>query len=130
MKTFKAILLSLAFLLSSFTPILAQVSTNIDSQVSSFFAFKTLDNFLPNLLQIALILGSIIAFAFLIWGAIDYIMSGGNQERLKTSKAIIGNALTGLAILAAVWIIWRTITYFLGLSNTVSGPIKFNFPKP
>jgi len=106
------------------------VSTNIDSQVSDFFAFKTIDNFIPNLLQIALVFGAIIAFAFLIWGGIDYILSGGNQERIKTSKSIISNALAGLAILAAVWVIWRLVTYFLGLSDTLYGPVKFNLPKP
>ncbi|MFH0942694.1 MAG: hypothetical protein V1810_00825 [Candidatus Beckwithbacteria bacterium] len=104
--------------------------TNIDDQVSDFFAFQSLDNFLPNLLQIALGLGAIVALFFLIWGAIDFIMSGGNQERAKTSKSMIGNALAGLAILALVWIIWRVITYFLGLSDTVTGPLQFNLPKP
>lgn len=104
--------------------------TNIDAQAKGFFAYQSFDKFLPNLLQIALILGAIAAFAFLIWGAIDYIISGGNQERVKTSKTMIGNALAGLAILAAVWAIWRLITYFLGLSSTIKGPFDIKLPTP
>jgi len=107
-----------------------ELSTNIDAQAQGFFAYQSFDKFLPNLLQIALILGAIAAFAFLIWGAIDYIISGGNQERVKTSKTMIGNALAGLAILAAAWVIWRLITYFLGLSSTIKGPFDIKLPTP
>jgi hypothetical protein len=106
------------------------LSTNIDAQAQDFFAYQSFDKFLPNLLQIALILGAIAAFAFLIWGGIDYIISGGNQERVKTSKTMIGNALAGLAILAAAWVIWRLITYFLGLSPTLKGPFDIKLPTP
>lgn len=106
------------------------VSTNIDAQAQGFFAYQSFDKFLPNLLQIALILGAIAAFAFLIWGGIDYIISGGNQERVKTSKTMIGNALTGLAILAAAWVLWRLTTYFLGLSPTLKGPFDIKLPTP
>lgn len=106
------------------------LSTNIESQAQDFFAYQSFDKFLPNLLQIALILGAIAALLYLLWGGIDYIISGGNQERVKTSKTMIGNALTGLAILAAVWAIWRLITYFLGLSPTIGGPFKINLPSP
>lgn len=106
------------------------LSTNIDAQAKSFFAYQSFDKFLPNLLQLALILGAVAAFAFLIWGAIDYIISGGNQERVKTAKSMIGNALAGLAILAAVWVIWRLITYFLGLSSTIKGPFDIKLPTP
>ncbi|MBU1322763.1 hypothetical protein KKE48_03090 [Patescibacteria group bacterium] len=106
------------------------LSTNIDAQAKSFFAYQSFDKFLPNLLQLALILGAVAAFAFLIWGAIDYIISGGNQERVKTAKTMIGNALAGLAILAAVWVIWRLITYFLGLSPTIKGPFDIKLPTP
>ena len=106
------------------------ISTNIDAQTKGFFAYQSFDKFLPNLLQLALILGAVAAFAFLIWGAIDYIISGGNQERVKTAKTMIGNALAGLAILAAVWVIWRLITYFLGLSPTIKGPFDIKLPTP
>jgi hypothetical protein len=106
------------------------ISTNIDSQAQDFFKYKSIDKFFPNLLQIALILGAIAAFVWLIWGAINYIISGGNQERTKTAKSQIGDALAGLAILAAVWVLWRLITYFLGLSGSMRGPFQMNIPAP
>lgn len=104
--------------------------TDIDTQAQSFFAYKTLSQFLTNLPRTALILGTIAAFLFLLWGAIDYIISGGNQERVKTSKTMITNALTGLAILAATWVIWRLVTYFLGISQNLKGSFNIKLPTP
>lgn len=106
------------------------ISTDIETLAKDFFAYQTLDKFIYNLFQIGLVLGAIAAFLFLIWGAIDYIISGGNQERVKTAKTMIGNALAGLAILAAAWVIWRLVAYFLGLSSTLKGPFKINLPTP
>lgn len=106
------------------------LTTNIDSQVKSFFKFKTIDEFLPNLLQVVLIMGSITALVYLLWGGLEYVMSGGNQDRAKLAKSMIGNALAGLAILAAVWVLWRLVNYFLGLSGSTTGPIRFKIPTP
>lgn len=108
------------------------VTTDIGSQVRSFgfFKFDSLGQFLFNLLQIVLIIGSLSALAFLIMGGIEFITSGGNQERTKSAKDKIQNALFGLALLAAVWIIWRLIIFFFGLSQTIQGPVKFNLKGP
>jgi len=104
--------------------------TNIDSQARNYFKYSTVDKFLPNLLQIALAIGAIITFMYLIWGGINYVISGGNQDRAKTAKEMITNALTGLIILASVWIIWRLIAYFTGISDSISGPFKLLIPSP
>ena len=109
---------------------MADLITDIETPVQDFFAYKTLSQFLTNLPRIALVLGAIAAFLFLLWGAIDYIISGGNQERVKTSKTIINTALTGLIILAAAWVIWRLVAYFLGLSHTLKGPFNISLPTP
>lgn len=104
--------------------------TNIESQAKGFFKFQSIDEFIPNLLQVALIAGSIVSLIYLLVGGIEYIMSGGNQERAKTAKSMISSAVTGLVLLAIVWVLWRIINYFLGISGSVSGPIKFKIPTP
>lgn len=109
---------------------LTTLTTDIETPSKSFFAYQNFDKFFYNLLQIAIIMGTIAALFFLLWGAIEFITSGGNQERNKSAKNKITEALTGLAILAAVWIIWRVATYFLGLSPSLKGPFKINVPSP
>lgn len=106
--------------------------SNIESELNrfNFFKFKSIGEFVINLFQIALILGSIAAFLYLIWGGIEYIMSGGNQERTKSAKEKVSSAIAGLAILAAAWVIWRIVIFFLGISPSLTGPFKIKLPQP
>lgn len=104
--------------------------TNIDQQVQGFFKIKTIGSFLKNFLQITLAIGAITAFLYLLWGGLEYIASGGNQDRTKSAKEKITQALTGLAILAAAWALWRLTVYFLGISPSASGPFRISIPKP
>ncbi len=100
---------------------LTQGSTNIDAEVTSFFKYKDLGTFLHNVVTIIISIGTALALLYLFWGALDFIMSGGNQERNQTAKNKITNAIIGLAILAFIWIIWKVATYFLGLSPSLKG---------
>lgn len=108
------------------------VTTDIDAEIQSsgFFKFKSIGDFVVNLFQLALILGSVITFIYLVWGGIQWITSGGNQEAAKSAKEKITDAIMGLALLAAVWVIWRLIIYFIGLSGSASGPFDIRLPEP
>jgi len=111
---------------------MAAIKTNIDQEIrrSGFFKFDSLGDFVVNLFQVALILGSVMTFLYLLWGGIQWITSGGNQEADKSAKEKITDAITGLTLLAAVWIIWRLVIYFLGITNSVSGPFNLRLPEP
>src|SRR3972149_7878514 len=109
---------------------MANPVTDIDSQVSGFFAFKSFDQFLPNLIQVVFIIGAIVALFFLFWGGIAYITSGGDKEATKAAREKITNAVIGLAILAVVWVLWRLIIFFLGLTPNLRGPFRINIPTP
>jgi hypothetical protein len=108
------------------------ITTNIDAEVkrSGFFKFNSIGEFVVNLFQIALILGSIMTFVYLVWGGIQWITSGGNQEAAKGAKEKITDAILGLALLALVWLIWRLVIYFVGISPSVSGPFDIRLPQP
>lgn len=108
------------------------VSTNIEKQLdkSTFFKFDSIGGFLQNLTEAALALGSVASLVWVFWGGVEYLTAGGNQEQTKNAKAKISQAIFGLAALASIWAIWRLITYFLGLSSSLQGPIQFKIPKP
>jgi hypothetical protein len=111
---------------------MAGITTNIESEVkkTGFFKFDSIGEFVVNLFQVALIIGSIMTFVYLIWGGIQWITSGGNQEAAKGAKEKITDAIAGLAMLAAVWVIWRLIIYFVGISPSPSGPFNIKLPQP
>ena len=106
--------------------------TNIDQEVqrNNFFKFDSIGEFVVNMFQIALIMGSIMTFFYLIWGGIQWISSGGNQEAAKGAKEKITDAVMGLALLAVVWVIWRLIIYFLGITSSAKGPFNLKLPQP
>ncbi len=111
---------------------MAGISTNIDSEVqkTNFFKFTSIGEFVVNLFQIALIIGSIMTFVYLVWGGIQWITSGGNQEAAKGAKEKITDAIFGLVMLSVVWVIWRLILFFVGISPTVTGPFNIKLPQP
>ncbi len=104
--------------------------TNIDASANSLFPITTLDQFLPKLLQVALILGSVFTLIWLIWGGLEFILSGSDPERSKSAKNKMTQAVIGLAFLASIWVIWRLVTYFLGISPSPSGSFQLNVPTP
>lgn len=67
-------------------------------------------------IQIALIIAAILTFAFLIWGGIEWIASGGNKEKYEAARGRITAALVGLAIVAAAWALMKLIGYFFGVN--------------
>ncbi len=62
------------------------------------------------------IVGGIIILLYLIWGALDWIMSGSNPERLKSAKDKMFNGIFGLVILVLSYAIIQIISTITGLS--------------
>jgi|GEM_PF-1781607 hypothetical protein len=104
--------------------------TNIDSKAQSFFKIKDLGTFIFNLMNVILIVAAVSTLFYLLWGGIEFITSGSSQDRIKTSKEKLVQGLTGLAIVAMTWTLWRLIMYFLGISDSADGSFILKIPKP
>ncbi|KXK10471.1 MAG: hypothetical protein UZ22_OP11002000775 [Microgenomates bacterium OLB23] len=65
----------------------------------------------------------------LIWGGLDWVTSGGNDEKLATAQAKIVNSLIGIIIMIAALVIWVFIaSNILGTIKYENGGIRFNLP--
>lgn len=53
-----------------------------------------------NFVLIMYITGGLAVLVFMIWGAFDWITSGGDKEKITNARRKITNALIGLALLA------------------------------
>ncbi|PIS08905.1 hypothetical protein COT75_04435 [Candidatus Beckwithbacteria bacterium CG10_big_fil_rev_8_21_14_0_10_34_10] len=107
------------------------VTTNINKIVqpesdNSVFEIKDIGLLLSRVLSISLVIGAIIVFAYLLWGAFDWIMSEGDQEKLKSARLKITHAFIGLGILALVWLIWSVVINFLGIGEVSGLWVNFN----
>ena len=78
--------------------------------------------------SLAIILAGVLVFAFLVWGGIQWITSGGDKTKTEEARNRIPAALVGLAIVAASWALIKIISYFFGVGDIFDGTI--DIPKP
>jgi hypothetical protein len=107
-----------------------EITTDIRTDAEKTFSIIDFGKFLKNLLGMAVMAGAILSFAYLIWGAIDWLMSEGDTEKLKNAKNKITHALVGLALLAVVWVIWRLALYFLGVGTLTDQGVNLRLGTP
>lgn len=67
-------------------------------------------------IKISLLLAALLTFAYLIYGGLQWIMSGGDKTKYEAARDRITAALIGLAIVAAAWALMKLIEYFFGIS--------------
>ena len=70
---------------------------------------------LPAAVTFSLIAGSVIFLFMLIWGAIEWISSGGDKQHLESARGRITNALVGIVILFATFAIVSVLETFFGI---------------
>lgn len=77
-----------------------------------------LELFLTNLITAVMIVGSLAFFAYLIYGAIKWIISEGDKAKVQDARSHITHALTGLIILFSSFIIIGVIGQIFGINLT------------
>lgn len=78
--------------------------------------YATVGNFISNALLLALSFGALMVLIMILWGAFEWITSGGDKESVGKARGRIINAFIGLAILAAAFALARLFGAFTGLS--------------
>lgn len=69
------------------------------------FPDRGLAFYMANLWKTISILGGVALILFLVWGAIDWLMSEGDQQKLSAARNKMTHALIGMAVLAASYAI-------------------------
>lgn len=70
--------------------------------------------FLSNLVILIYEIAAVIFIFMLLWGALEWILSGGNKESLDKARGRITNALIGITILAVAFAILSLVSTFTG----------------
>lgn len=74
-------------------------------------------------INIVIIVAGILVFAFLVWGGIQWMTSGGDKTKTEEARNRITAALVGLAIVAASWALTKLISYFFGVGDVFEGNV-------
>lgn len=92
---------------------------NLEDQVSSRVAINSdLGTFITRVFSAIMIVGSIATFIYLIYGGLQWIMAGGEKDKVKEARDKITQAIVGIAVLASAWAIFKLIDYFFGIGIT------------
>lgn len=69
------------------------------------------------ILNIVFAIGAIIALFYLIWGAFNWITSGGDKGKTADARNKIIAAIVGLILLAAAWTLLTVVLNLLGAGD-------------
>lgn len=76
---------------------------------------KNFGNFLGGLMSAIMAIAVLAVLLFLIWGAIEWITSGGDKSKVESARNKITNAILGLIVLAATTALFMLIQQFLDI---------------
>ncbi len=69
-----------------------------------------------NLLSFVLVIAGILVFAYLVWGGIEWITSGGDSGKTEKARNKITGAIIGLVILVASYAIFQLVLSLLNIN--------------
>jgi hypothetical protein len=93
---------------SIYNPILGTPKGGVGTNAGVAFFQK----FVPAAITLGLIIGALFFFYGFITGAITWIASGGDKQKVEEARSRITNAIVGLLILFALFAIIRVLGYF------------------
>ena len=76
---------------------------------------------IQGIIRIIFVVAVILTFMFLLWGGIQWIVSGGDKSKYEEARNRITAAIIGLAIIALAWLLIKIVTYFFGLPDLFGG---------
>ncbi|MBI3980491.1 hypothetical protein HY345_00665 [Candidatus Microgenomates bacterium] len=93
---------------------------NISQAISALpdnpFKYTDLGVFISNAIGLAIIGAAVFALFYLLWGAFDWITSGGDKGAIEGARNKIMASILGLTLAAAVWAIFGIVQVFLGIN--------------
>jgi hypothetical protein len=89
-----------------------QPNDAIGAKVSGF----TFAGLVSAFLKLALMFAAIIFFGFLVWGGVEWILSGGDKGGTEKARNRITAALVGLVIVFAAWAIAQLVGVFFDIN--------------
>lgn len=96
----------------------------IDGPAGFKFAGAKIGDVVSSALDLVIMIAAFLAFIWLVWGAFQYLFSGGNKEGLAKARSRMIWAIVGLIFIAAAFALAQFIEQILG--PQVTSPISLN----
>lgn len=91
-------------------------SVNIGDETKSRVAINTdLGSFVSKAFSAVILVAGLATFGYLVYGGLQWIMSGGDKGKLEEARSKITNGIIGLAVVASAWAVYLLLDYFFGI---------------
>jgi len=70
-----------------------------------------------SILNVVMLIAALLVFAFMIWGGVEWITSGGDKSKAESARNKLTAAIIGLVIIAASYAVVTLVVQFLGFSD-------------
>lgn len=80
---------------------------------------KTLADLINIIVRFVYPFAGILLFIYLAWGGYNYLLSGGNPEKVKTGQGKITSAFIGFVLLFLTYVLVQIIVRVFGLQNGI-----------
>lgn len=129
MKLIAASLVIFSFILTS-TTTLAQIGLTRPTSNDRGFIIKNnssqnLGTLIPNLINLFFTIGGLGFVIMILWGSVDWILSGGDKEKIAGARKRITTAIIGLVLLSLTFVIMLIAGQILGINSLSSGNFGF-----
>jgi hypothetical protein len=91
------------------------IQVDIESKTGLISQITDIGAFVSRIVGAILIVASLLAFLYLVWGGVQWILAGSDTNKVEEARHRITNAMVGLAIVAVAWAIFLFLDHFLGL---------------
>lgn len=79
-------------------------------------AESTVQIIIANVISLFFTIGGIGVVIYFVWGAVDWILSGGDKEKVANARKKMTNAIIGLVLLALSFMIIRVVGSIVGFN--------------
>ena len=88
----------------------------LGENLSALSGENFLGQLLPKTIGLLFVFGSVAFFFMLLWGAISWILSGGDKAHVENAKGRITNALLGFVLMIMTFGIITLVENFFGIN--------------
>ncbi len=104
------------------SPVYAAVLPNL--QQGDVATLQSLEGLFTNVVNVVIALAGVALFIMFVIAGFSFLFSQGDQKKLEQARGTITNAIIGLVIIVAAYLIIRIISVFTGVPDI----LKFTIP--
>ena len=98
------------------SPLIAQIISNPAlGDLGALTGPEFFGKLIPALVGLGFVIGAIVFVFILIYGAIQWISSGGDKMKMESARSNIASALVGVVILLGFFAILNLVSCFFGI---------------